>query len=163
MALDPNELKALYRKTVVVRRPTYGIVSGYHELPYVCIGEAIQRGHRTTVINGKVQVSPRFVIRPSHYDPSYEEIFGAEHMDVAIAGRVFGYLGFRDKPVECKSEYLNVSHVDATVDRVLSHTQDQLERDEDVSTGIIITPDARYFPVSVERFIASVIEDEFSD
>ena len=169
MTLSPQELRAIYEATTVVRRPTYGIISGYHTLPYVCIGAPAEAGRGATRVRGTVHVSPRFVIRPSHYSPSYKEIFGEdafgegdEHADRALAGRVFGFLGFRDKPVECSSEHLEVKHLEASVDQVLGESLDELDRREDISTGVIITPDSRYFPVSVERFISSILEDEFS-
>jgi len=137
-------------------------VSGYHELPYVCLGNSMEPGHATTEVRGKVQVSPQFIIRPSHYEPSYREIFGAENVDAELAGRIFGFLGFRGKPVTCKSDHLEVKHVDFSIDRVLGDTLDELEHKEDISTGVIITPDSRYYPVSIERFISSILDDEFS-
>lgn len=163
MPISSDDMREIFRQTVVVRRPTYGIVTGYHELPYVCLGKSIESGTKTTRVKGKVHVSPRFVIRPSHFEPSYEEIFGEDNVDAELAGRVFGFMGFRDRPVECKSEYLEVRHLDASVDRVLSETMDELDRAEDITTGVIITPNARYYPVSVECFISSVLDDEFQD
>lgn len=160
--LSHDEMREIYRETRIIRRPTYGIISGYHELPYVCLGASVEPRHTTTQVRGKIQVSPRFVIRPAHLGPRYEEIFGEENVDSALLGRLFGFLGFRGKPVECKSEHLEVKHLDASVDRILSEVLDDLERQEDITTGVIITPNSRYYPVSLERFIASVLEDEFS-
>ena len=162
MPMNPDQMREIFQRTVIVRRPTYGIVSGYHELPYVCLGSAIEPGHDTTEVRGKVHVSPRFLIRPAHHEPSYADIFGEDNVDLALAGRVFGFLGFRSKPVECKSEHLEVRHTQGSIDHALSRTLDELERKEDITTGVIITPDARYYPVSIERFISTIIEDEFS-
>jgi len=162
MDLNQYEMKALFDQTVVVRQPRYGIVSGYHELPYVCLGESIESGRQTTEVRGRVHVSPRFVLRPQHLEPSYGEIFGAEHTDTAIAGRMFGFLGFRGRPVECKSEYMQVTHRDTPVDRALAETLDKLERMEDITTSVLISPNPTYFPVSIERLIAAVLEDEFN-
>lgn len=162
MGLSSEEMKEVFRQTVIVRRPTHGIISGYHELPYVCLGTSVESIHQTTRVKGKVHVSPRFVIRPQHFEPSYDEIFGEENVDAALAGRVFGYFGFRGKPVECKSSDLEVKHMDTSVDQLLAKTMDELERREDITTGVIITPDTRYYPVSLERFISSVLDDEFS-
>lgn len=161
MRLSANELRTIYQQTVIIRRPTYGIVSGYHELPYVCLGHGAAEGFRTTRVQGKIQVSPRFIIRPPQYEPSYAEIFGEEHVDAGLSGRIFGYLGFKDKLIECKSDFLNVEHSKDSIDVVLSQTMDDLERREDITTGVIVTPNPRYFPVSVERFISSVLDDEF--
>lgn len=162
MDLNQYEMKSLFDRTVIVKQPRFGIVSGYHELPYVCIGESIQSGYQSTEVRGKVQVSPRIVLRPSHLEPSYAEIFGSEHTSNQIAGRLFGFLGFRGKPVECKSEFLNVSHSNSTVERMLAETLDRLERMEDITTSVLISPNAKYFPISVERLISTVLEDEFS-
>ena len=162
MHLSSEDMSEIFRRTEIVRRPTYGIVSGYHELPYVCLGSSCEKGSATTEVRGKVQVSPRFVIRPSHTEPSYREIFGEENVDVELAGRIFGFLGFRSKPIECKSEHIEVKYLDASVQRVLADTLDELERKEDITTGVIITPNSRYYPVSVERFISVIVEDEFN-
>ena len=81
MPLNNDEMLDIFRQTVVVRRPRYGIVTGYHELPYICIGSSIEPGSVTTQVKGKVRVSPRFVIRPSYYESSYEDIFGEENID----------------------------------------------------------------------------------
>lgn len=155
-------MREIFENTRIVRRPTYGIVTGYHELPYVCLGESHEPDRATTRIRGRVQVSPRFIIRPSHYEPSYGEVFGEDNVDGALMGRVFGFLGFRGRPFECKSEHLEVQHLDRSVDHVLEGTLDDMERHEDITTGIILTPNSQYFPVSLECFVASVIEDEFS-
>jgi hypothetical protein len=160
MGLSSDEMREIFQRTVIVRRPTYGIVSGYHELPYVCLGASCEGGYETTEVRGKVQVSPRFVIRPSQYAPTYNEVFGEDNVDVALTGRLFGFLGFRTKPVECKSESLQVKHLAASVDTALASTLDDLERQEDITTGVIVTPNSRYYLVSIERFISSVLDDE---
>jgi hypothetical protein len=162
MGLSSQEIQDIYRRTSIVRRPTYGIISGYHELPYVCIGESFDHDGDTTRVSGKIHVSPRFVIRPSHLGERYEEIFGEDNVDMELAGRMFGFLGFRERPVECKSEYLNVNHSERSVDEELSVVLDELNRMEDITTGVIITPNSRYYPVSIERFIATILDDEFS-
>ena len=161
MSANADKMRDIYERTVIVRRPIYGIVTGYHELPYVCLGNAIRGGAGSTEVRGKVQVSPRFVIRPAHYSPSYGEIFGEDHVDAAISGRIFGFLGFRDHPVECTSEHIAVRQSEDTIDELLNRNLDELERREDITTGIIITPESRYFPVSIERFIAAILDDEF--
>ena len=162
MSLNQEEMRDIFERTRVIRRPTYGIIRGYHELPYVCLGESCERGFTTTKVRGKVQVSPQFVIRPSHYSSTYGEIFGDENVDIALSGRIFGYMGFRSRPVECKSEHLEVNHLNASIDSALSSTLDELERHEDISTGVILTPDSRYYLISIERFITTILDDELN-
>jgi hypothetical protein len=82
-------------------------------------------------------------------EPSYAEIFGEDHVDRALAGRIFGFCGFRGRPVECSSENLKVQHLDINVDQALERALDDLARHEDITTGVIITPNSQYFPVSI--------------
>ena len=159
---DYGELREIYRLTKIIRTPTYGIVSGYHTLPYICLGVGIESDNQTTEVRGTIHVSPRFLLKPSHYEPSYGDIFGEENVDAALMGRVFGFMGFRNKPVECKSDEIEVRHVDSDLDRRLNEVLDERERREDITTGVIVTPDSRYYPISVERFISSILEDEFN-
>ncbi len=160
--LSHDEMRDIYQRTRIVCKPTFGIISGYHELPYVCLGESLEEDYRTTQVRGKIQVSPRFIIRPAHYEPTYEKIFGKENVDVELAGRIFGFLALRDRPVECASEHLEVRHLKETLDGALESVLDERDRNEDIRTGVIITPNSRYYPVSIERFIASVLDEEFS-
>ena len=160
--LSSNEIREIYRQTRIIRRPTYGIVSGYHQLPYVCLGESFASGRETTQVRGTIHVSPRFILRPEHLSPDYGAIFGEDNVDVQLAGRVFGFLGFRDKPVECTSEHIEVHHLEYSIEHALVQVQDEMERMEDITTGLILTPNSRYFPISVERFIATILDDEFS-
>ena len=162
MSLSPEEMREIFDHTEIVRSPTYGIIKGYHELPYICLGTSFESGRATTEVRGRVHVSPQFVIRPKHYEPSYEDVFGEDNVDTALSGRIFGFLGFRGKPLECKSEFLEIRHIDDSLDNALSKALDDLERQEDITTGVIISPDSRYYPVSLERFIASIVDDEFS-
>lgn len=161
MGLSTEDMRQIYEGTVIVRRPTYGIVTGYHEIPYVCVGASLTTSSRTVRVNGTIHVSPRFIIRPEHLEPSYGEIFGDDNVDAALVGRMFGFMGFRGKPVECKSEHIEVKDLNESVDRVLSDALDDIERREDITSGVIVTPNPQYYPISLERFIASILEDEF--
>jgi hypothetical protein len=155
-------MRAIFQQTRIVKKPTYGIVSGYHELPYVCLGESFDPDRATTAVRGKIQVSPRFIVRPEHLEPSYREIFGEDFLDAELAGRMFGFLGFKRRPVECTSEHLEVAHTDAPLQTAVDEELDGMARREDITTGLIVTPNSRYFQVSVERFITTILEDEFS-
>lgn len=162
MSESSEDLRELFHRTIIVRKPTYGIISGYHELPYICVGKAVAPDRGVMRVRGTIQVSPRFVIRPAHYSKSYADLFGEDNVDMTIAGRIFGFLGFPRHPVECSLEGLEISTLSGTLDEAVSASLDEMERQEDITTGIFITPDSRYYPVSVEAFIASVLEDEFS-
>lgn len=162
MSLSGEEMRELFEETEVVRRPRHGIVRGYHELPYVCLGRALDGGFETLRVKGTIKVSPRIVLRPEHLLPKYQDIFGEDNVDAELAGRMFGFVGFRHRPVECKSEDLSVENFTEPVEEMMRRELDHLERYEDITTGVIYTPNSRYYPVSVERFIATILEDEFS-
>ena len=38
---------------------------------------------------------------------------------------------------------------------------DDLMREEILDTGVIFSPDVKFYPVSIERFIAEILEKEF--
>ncbi len=162
MTLSREEMYRIFVETAVVRRPRYGIVKGYHELPYICIGNPLESQYRSLCVRGKIHVSPQLIIKPSYYKAKYSDIFGEGNVDVALSARIFGFIGFPDKPVECKSEFIEVTHSELNIDEALSHSLDELERKEDITTGVIITPESRYYPISIERFIAEILEDEFA-
>ena len=161
MALSPSEMRDIFDRTVIIRRPTYGIIKGYHELPYICLGNALDNAEGALSVRGRIHVSPQFIIKPKHYQSSYGDIFGEEEVDIAIAGRSFGFLGFPNKPIECSLEQLELKHVPGTLDELLNASLDELERHEDITTGVFITPESRYYQISVERFISHIVEDEF--
>ena len=162
MSLSPQEMRDIFERTVIVRKPTYGIVKGYHELPYICLGEALNSASGAMSVRGRIHVSPQFIIKPKHYQSSYGDIFGDDEVDMSIAGRIFGFLGFPNRPVECSSEFLELVHVPDTLDELLSKMLDELERMEDITTGLIITPESKYYQISIERFISGIVEDEFA-
>jgi hypothetical protein len=161
MSLDKRALRDIYDRTIILRSPTYGIIKGYHELPYICVGEALEDASGSMRVRGKIHVSPQFIIKPKHYSSSYSDIFGEDDVDTAIAGRMFGFLGFPNRPVECSSEHLELSHESCTVDEIVSKCVDELERTEDITTGLILAPESKYYQISIERFIAEILEDEF--
>ena len=158
--LSLEEMRLIYEGTEIIRRPTYGIVKGYHTLPYYCLGVTGEMEDETLKVHGTVHVSPRFVIRPEHLAENYGEMFG--EVDEELTGRVFGYMGFRGRPVEVSSEDLKVERLQRDPRDVLDQVMDTLAREEDITTGVIVTPSARYYQIAIERFIASVVEDEFA-
>ena len=161
MALDKRAMRDIYDRTVILRTPTYGIVKGYHELPYICLGDALENAEGSMRVHGRIHVSPQFIIKPQHYQSSYSDIFGKDDVDVAIAGRMFGFLGFPNRPVECSSEQLELFHVPDGIDELIGKCMDEFERAEDITTGLILAPESKYYQISIERFIAEIIEDEF--
>jgi hypothetical protein len=40
---------------------------------------------------------------------------------------------------------------------------DELTQREIINTGVILSPDIRFYPVSVDRFIREILDQEFRD
>jgi hypothetical protein len=158
---DQEFLRTVFDETRVVRTPLRGIIAGYHVLPYVLVGPPeYDRPARAVEVRGRIKVSPRLVLGGA--SPTYGELFG-EHdlMDARIVARVFSfrYAG----RVSLESEDLVIRRHEgepaAQVERVL----EELTRREVIDTAVIASPDARFYPVSLDRFIREILDREFRD
>jgi len=159
---DPEYLKRVFEDTQVLRKPITGIVTGYHVLPYVLVAPDAEQSHRSVEIRGKIRVSPRLILSPRHLGQTYEQLFDdPELMDRALIGRVFSFLYAARHNVQLEQEELRIVRSDhdprAQIDRAL----DELMRGEILDTGLILSPDVKFYPVSIERFITEILDKEF--
>jgi hypothetical protein len=153
--------REVFDETEIVKKPTTGFISGYHVLPYILLGRSAQREDNVVEIRGRVSVSPKLVISPEHLGPTYGELFGAEGLDEGIVGRVFAFPYLKKHPVNIESAELTVKSIERELDSVLASVLDELERKEIINTGVIITPNVRFYPVSIEKFILKILDREF--
>ena len=158
---DMDLIRHIFEHTRIIKRPTYGIVSGEHKVPYVLVGESLKHSTGTFEARGEIHVSPRMVWTPNYPSKTYGELFGEEDLPKGIMARTFGFLSFRGEPVEIQSEHLKSKELRMNVEDAESRILDELARKEDIETGVINSPDVRYFPVSLEKFISSILKDEF--
>jgi hypothetical protein len=63
--------------------------------------------------------------------------------------------------VMLESEDLTIRRHDHDAGRHLERVLDELARREIIDTGVIVSPDARFYPVSLDRFIREILEQEF--
>lgn len=159
---DPELLRHVFEETRVVRRPLTGIIAGYHVLPYVLVGPEHDHPGRSVEVAGRIRVSPRLVITPGRDGPTYGELFGErELMHHALLARVFS---FRYAPrLLLESEDLTIRRHDRDPERQLDRVLQELARREEIRTGVITSPDARFYPVSIDRFIREILDEEFRD
>lgn len=159
---DWERLRHVFEETEVVRRPLTGIVAGYHVLPYVLV--APEAGHPgwAVEVSGRIRVSPRLVLGVGSAGPTYGEVFGErELMDRAVVARVFS---FRYAPrLVLESDDLRIRRHDRAAPEQLARVLDDLARREIVDTGVIHAPDARFYPVSLDRFIREILDQEFRE
>jgi len=159
---DPEWLRHVFDETRVVRKPLSGIITGYHVLPYILVGsEHDQPGHSVEV-RGRIKVSPRLVIAPGRDGPTYGELFGdRDLMHQTLIARVFSFQ--YASRVQLESEDLNIRRQDPDPERHLERVLDELTQREIINTGVIVSPDARFYPVSLDRFIREILDQEFRE
>ncbi len=159
---DPEFLRHVFDNTRIVRKPLTGIITGYHVLPYILVGPEPEQPHRSVEVRGRIRVSPRLVIQPRGEGPTYGEVFSeTELMDRTLVARVFS---FRYAPrVSLQSEDLTIRRQEPDPQRLLERVLDELARQEVISTGVIVSPDVRFYPVSVDRFIREILDQEFQE
>jgi hypothetical protein len=155
-------INQVYQSTTVMRKPITGIVSGYHELPYILVAPDDDDPDRAVEINGKVNVSPKFVISPRALGETFGDIFDPETFEQELQGRLFSFAYSRKMNLKVESEYLRIRGVEAKPRDHAERVHDRLLRGEDVKTGLILGPRLKYYPVSLDRFIADIAEREFN-
>jgi hypothetical protein len=159
---EPEYLKRVYEDTLVLRKPITGIVSGYHILPYILVGPDEERTQRSVEIRGSIRVSPRLVISPRHTGQTYGELFDDPAlMDRRLVARAFSFLYAARHNVQLESDDLRITKLERDPRAQIERTLDELMRGEVLDTGVILSPDVKYYPVSIERFIAEILDREF--
>jgi hypothetical protein len=159
---DSEHLKRVFEATEILRKPITGIVAGYHMLPYILVGPIDEGGDRSVEIRGRIRVSPRLIISPRHLGQTYSELFNdPEIMDKTLVGRLFSFLYARRPNVQLESDELKISRSSRDARTQLDIALDQLMGGEILDTGLIFSPDVKFYPVSLERFITEILDREF--
>ncbi|MDG5814535.1 hypothetical protein QA601_05575 [Chitinispirillales bacterium ANBcel5] len=161
---DPElneKLREVFHRTEILRKPLCGIVSGYHSLPYILISPADDNPSHTVEVNGKINVSPKFVISTSALHETFGEVFDPETFDDTIEGRVFSFGFSGKKNLKVESEYFRIKVYEESPEEHLNRVEDSLARQEDTRTGLISSPNFNYYPVSIDRFISEILDREF--
>lgn len=154
-------LREVYFKTDILRKPISGIISGYHELPYILIAPNDNNPSHTIEINGKINVSPKFILSPQTLQETFGEVFDPETFDQEIQGRVFSFAYTGNRQIKVESEYFKVQNYEVKPEEHLNRINDSLLSQENTRTGLIFGPKFLYYPVSVDRFISEIIDREF--
>ena len=166
--VDPERLRSIYQRTDIKRSPMTGIVSGYHTLPFTLIGpndetDMSDQNMGSIKLTGKISVSPKLVIPVTPQDERFADIFPEiePFMDPGLVSRVFSFsLGYR-KNMRIRNENLAVEAFPNPDGELMDKVLDELSRGEIHNMGVIWCPAPRFYPVSLERFIISVLDREF--
>ncbi|MGA2507704.1 MAG: hypothetical protein ABSF80_09535 [Chitinispirillaceae bacterium] len=154
-------LREVYLKTDILRKPISGIISGYHELSYILIAPNDENPSHSIEINGKINVSPKFILSPQALHETFGEVFDPETFDKEIQGRIFSFAYAGNRQIKIESDYFKLQKYEEKPEDHLSRINDSLMAQENTRTGLIFGPKFKYYPVSVDRFISEIIEREF--
>lgn len=161
---DPMFLRGIFERTRVLRRPITGIVVGYHVLPYILVGPDVEMERGAVEVRGKIRVSPRLVIRPGGEGQTYGEVFGdSELMDRTLVGRVFAFRYAARRHAVIENEELTIRPAEGDPEARIEQILDELARREIWDTGLILSPDIKFYPVSIDRFLHEILDRELSD
>jgi hypothetical protein len=157
---DHEFLRHVFDETRVVRKPLTGIISGYHVLPYILVGPEREQPSRSVEVRGRIKVSPRLVIAAGGDGPTYGELFGeTELMDRRLVARMFSFR--YASRVSLESEDLRIRRQDRDAPGHLERVLEELTQREVINTGVIVSPDVRFYPISIDRFIREILDAEF--
>ena len=155
--------KRVLEEISILRRPYVGIVSGYHELGYRVLGPEAKEEVGSVQISGKLLVSPKLVWTPSQAQKTFGEIFkDSEMMDADLIGRVFAFPAMGSGNFNIENEYLKITHHEWSPEVLVEKVLSELARLEATDTAVVRTPDIRYYPLAVQRFIHEILKEEFS-
>jgi hypothetical protein len=156
------KLQKIFHTTKIVRKPISGIISGYHELPYILVGPSGENTSHTVEINGKISVSPKFIISSASLQESFGDVFDPETFAEDIQGRLFSFAFTQGKNLKVQSNAFSVTRYEETAQDHLEKVLDVLQMRENVHTGLIFGPDPKYYPISLDRFINEILDREFN-
>ena len=155
-------MREVYDRTDILRKPLCGIVSGYHDLPYIMVAPSSQEdGRKTAEVTGRICVSPKFIISADTLTETFGDVFEPDTFDRNIEGRIFSFASGVNRNVKVESKYFNLHHFDEPPHDYLERMRDTLMSREDTRTGLIFSPDLRYYPVSIDKFISEIVDREF--
>jgi hypothetical protein len=165
---DQDRLKHIYKTTDIRRLPITGIVAGYHTLPFTLIGpndenDTGKANPGSLKLTGKITVSPKLVLSISPTDERFADMFPESEpfMDKSIVARMFSFSTAYKKNYRIRNEHLSVEEFPDADRDLLNNVLNELSRAEIINMGVIWCPQPRFYPISLERFIASVLDREF--
>ena len=165
---DQDRLKHIYKTTDVKRLPMTGIVAGYHTLPFTLVGpndesDEGKSNPGSLKLTGKIMVSPKLLLTLSPNDDRFAEIFpeADPFMEKSLVARMFSFSNAYKKNYRIRNEHLTVEEFPDPDRELLEKVLNEMARAEVINMGVIWCPQPRFYPISLERFIASVLEREF--
>jgi hypothetical protein len=158
---DSHLFREIFEGTEILKKPTTGFLEGYHNLPYILLGREQEKERGVVEIRGKISVSPKFVVSPEYLGPTYGEMFETDWLDEKIVGRIFAFPYLKKRQVNFNSEEFSITSLEKDMESVVASVFDELERKEIINTGVIVTPNIHFYPISIEKLILKILDREF--
>jgi hypothetical protein len=166
---DQERLKLIYKQTDIRRSPITGIVAGYHTLPFTLVGpndepdEASSKPPGSVKLTGKITVSPKLLLSFSPQDEHFSDMFpeAEPFMDQSITARLFSFSKIPKRNYRIRNEHLHVEEFPENDQDLLAQVLNEMSRAEIINRGVIWCPQPRFYPISLERFITSILDREF--
>ena len=113
--------------------------------------------NRAVEVSGFVDQQDSLRIKPSSYRPlpTREELSNA--LDILRADSRYA------SRVNLESEELKIRRYEREAPAQLDRVLEELAQREIIDTAVISSPDARFYPVSLDRFIREILDQEFPD
>jgi hypothetical protein len=158
---ESSDFREIFEETEIIKKPTTGFVAGYHDLPYILLGKSHDEADKIVEIRGRISVSPKFVISPEHLGPTYGDLFGSDGIDEKIVGRIFAFPYLKKHQANIESNQLSIKNLRNRMESAIAMVLDELERKEIINTGVVVTPNVRFYPISIEKLIMKILDREF--
>jgi hypothetical protein len=84
-----------------------------------------------------------------------------ELMDQRLVARLFSFR--YASRVALESDELRIRRQARDPHGHLERILEELTQREVINTGVIVSPDVRFYPVSIDRFIREILDQEFRD
>ena len=82
-------------------------------------------------------------------------------MDQPLVARVFSFAYSSRHQVPREREDLSIQRTDREPQAQVERALDELSQREVINTGVILAPNVRFYPVSLDRFITEILDQEF--
>ncbi|MBI3128632.1 MAG: hypothetical protein HYZ11_13595 [Candidatus Tectomicrobia bacterium] len=158
-----DDHRRILKEIQIVRRPYLGIVAGYHELGYRVLGPEAKRDSGSVQISGRLMVSPKLIWTPAQAQKTFGDLFEErEIMDANLVGRVFAFPAVAAGSFNLQSEHLTITRHEWSPEVLMEKVLEELLRQEETRTAVLRTPDIRFYPLAVQRFIHEILGEEFA-
>jgi hypothetical protein len=159
---ENQKFKEVFFKTRVIKKPITGIISDYHQLPYILVAPDEKDPTHTVEVNGNIHVSPRFVLSAESLGETFGEVFDPGTFDKDIEARMFSFVYAKKRTIKLENKDFKISNFEERPEEHINRVLDTLMQQENIRTGLIFGPRFSYYPISIDKFIREILDREFN-